>query len=76
MAQQDPELAEAITKNHLGGCVSILPKGASFGELALMNNKPRAATVFSLQPCFFMTVDKKAYQSVIGVRDKTSSLWV
>lgn len=72
VVQQDPELAEAVASKQMGGCVATRPKGASFGELALINNKPRAATVFALQRCFFMTVNKKAYQSVIGVREDKS----
>lgn len=32
--------------------------GKSFGELALLTNKPRAATVTCLEDCDFATLDK------------------
>ena len=35
-----------------------LSAGDSFGELALINDEPRAATVTCLNECYFATLDK------------------
>jgi CRP-like cAMP-binding protein len=40
-----------ITCAHLGA-------GDSFGELALINDEPRAATIQCLNECYFATLDK------------------
>lgn len=46
--------------------VLVLSEGACFGELALMNSKPRAATIVALSPCHTGVLVKKDYQSIIG----------
>eukprot|EP00347_Sterkiella_histriomuscorum_P021256 403334649 len=42
-----------------------LTAGKSFGELALIKNKPRAATIKCLQPCHFAIMNKTDYQKVL-----------
>jgi CRP-like cAMP-binding protein len=40
--------------------------GASFGELALMFDQPRAASIFCTKPCFFLTIHKEDYQNHVN----------
>ena len=47
--------------------VAILPTGESFGELALISNKPRAATIRAKEDCHFAVLEKSDYQKVYGV---------
>jgi len=46
--------------------VTVLQKGQSFGELALISNKPRAATVKCLSDSHFLVLHKQDYQRVLG----------
>lgn len=43
-----------------------LGKGSSFGELALNENKPRAATIRCAEPTIFAVLNKFGYDKVIG----------
>lgn len=45
--------------------VSIVEKGASFGELALINNKPRAATIQASAPVIWAVLTRKSYETII-----------
>lgn len=47
-----------------------LYKGMSFGELALINNKPRAATIRWAEPTKFAVLNKLDYQKVFAKIDK------
>ena len=42
-----------------------LTSGHSFGELALINNEPRQATIKTLTKCTFVTVSRKDYSRVL-----------
>lgn len=42
--------------------VAVLCSGKTFGELALIRNKPRAATVRCIEDCHFATLDKNDYE--------------
>ena len=42
-----------------------LCSGKSFGELALINDAPRAATIQCLTNCFFATLGRKDYQKIL-----------
>lgn len=46
--------------------VSVFNAGRGFGELALMNSKPRAASIQALEDCDFATLSKKDYDNIIG----------
>ena len=40
--------------------------GYSFGELALLKNEGRAATIVCEKDCIFATLDRKEYNRIIG----------
>ena len=44
--------------------------GQSFGELALMNNKPRAATIICVETWYFATLDRDGYKRILGKAHK------
>ena len=46
--------------------VAILPPYCSFGELALISNKPRAATIRAKSDCHFAVLGKDDYQKILG----------
>ena len=46
--------------------VGDLEIGKSFGELALIKNKPRAATIVCRQNCSFAVMDRNDYKKVLG----------
>ncbi|CAI2385553.1 unnamed protein product [Moneuplotes crassus] len=51
--------------------VSELSPGASFGELALINSKPRAATIECMDsPTELMTLNKEDYNNILGAKQK------
>ena len=43
-----------------------LKLGQCFGELALINNKPRAATVKTTMPCYFAVLDREYYNNILN----------
>ena len=45
--------------------VSKLYTGYSFGELALVNNEPRNATIQCLNDCYFAVLEKPDYRRVL-----------
>lgn len=50
-----------------GDKIATLTRGAVVGELALQNNKPRAATVRCSSDCVFLLISKDVFQRVLGV---------
>lgn len=44
--------------------VAEIWNGQIFGELALLSNKPRAATVTCLTDCHFATLDKRTFEII------------
>ena len=45
--------------------MAVLEAGSSFGELALLKNKLRAATVKCKEPCHFAVIERKDYKKVL-----------
>ena len=45
--------------------VVALGDGFSFGELALLNSKPRAATIVCLEDCHFATLNRQDFDKII-----------
>lgn len=41
-----------------GQRVALLPAGAHFGEMSLLNSRPRSATVRALEPCRMLAIDR------------------
>ena len=52
--------------------VAVLRSGQSFGELALISNKPRAATIKCLTDSHFLVLQKKDYERILKRADETS----
>jgi CRP-like cAMP-binding protein len=50
--------------------IAKLHEGSAFGELALLEHKPRMATVRCLNTCHFMVLNKDNYTRVIGAKEK------
>lgn len=46
-----------------------LSQGAIFGELALMQDSPRTATVIIVENAILMSLDKQSFQKFIKVKD-------
>ena len=46
--------------------VGEIKSGNSFGELALLNDKPRSATSVCKEECHFAILGKKHYNSILG----------
>ena len=42
-----------------------LTNGQSFGELALLNDSPRAATIQCINECIFAVIERKDYKRVL-----------
>lgn len=47
--------------------IKILEKGTSFGELALLENKPRAATVACKENCHFATLERQYFDQILSI---------
>ena len=50
--------------------VAVLSNGQSFGELALISNKPRAASIRAKTTCYFAILNKEDYQNVYGAMEQ------
>lgn len=53
------------------GVVAHLGPGQAFGELALLYNSPRSATVTSITPCSFWVMERKAYTALRRMHERT-----
>ncbi|KAI8907969.1 cyclic nucleotide-binding-like protein [Gorgonomyces haynaldii] len=47
--------------------VATMHTGAGFGDLALVNDKPRTATIVTAAPCHLVVVEKSDYNKIIKV---------
>ena len=57
--------------------VAFLKTGDSFGELALISDEPRKATITCLSNCFFACLEKKEYNKILRklqVRDNNKKI--
>jgi MFS family permease len=48
-----------------GATLAVLERGAGFGEIALLRDVPRTATVTSLTPCSLVTLEKDAFLEAV-----------
>jgi len=46
--------------------VRVLPAGSAFGELALLDNRPRAATIVCKEECDFAVLDKQNFIAILS----------
>lgn len=61
-------LSWALTEAWLQGLVTTLHEGDDFGQLALVNDAPRAATIILREDnCHFLRVDKQDFNRIIKV---------
>lgn len=49
-----------------GNRVKVLVQGQAFGELALLDNKPRAATIICEEDCHFAVLEKQAFTEILS----------
>lgn len=45
--------------------VKVLGPGTGFGELALIDNKPRAATIQTMGECYFAVIGRDDYNKFL-----------
>ena len=66
--EQRPIISDSTIEEEDFGYLTVakLVDGSSFGELALLEQKPRMATIRCLQPTHFMVLTKEAYHRVIA----------
>ncbi|ODN97345.1 cAMP-dependent protein kinase regulator [Cryptococcus wingfieldii CBS 7118] len=57
--------AEKGDRPELGKKVAECKEGSSFGELALMHNAPRAASIISLTPCTLWALDRVSFRTIL-----------
>jgi ATP-binding cassette subfamily B protein len=55
---------EVVTKH--GKRLAVLTDGDFFGEMALVDDVPRNATVRTLMPCSFLTLTNKRFNNLLG----------
>ena len=63
-----------VTRQEKDGTVrelNILTVGACFGELALLDNQPRYATVTALEKSRLATLDAQSFENLLGIELKT-----
>ena len=46
--------------------IKVLEDGDNFGELALLRNVPRTATIRTLVPCIFLTLQRNHFQNLLA----------
>ena len=59
---EDGNISFAVDGNHVGAC----QRGASFGELALLYNCPRAATCIANTDCKLWKVDQRTFRYMLA----------
>lgn len=50
-----------------GNRVKVLVQGQSFGELALLDNRPRAATIICEEDSHFAVLEKKSFSEILSI---------
>ena len=59
------KLSDLASEDNFYREVSVLSEGSSFGELALLQHKPRAATIICKERCYIATLDKQSYDRIL-----------
>lgn len=65
VSQKLPE-AELREGDRPDKIIGLLEKGAYFGEMALLNDEPRSATIQADGACVCLRVDKRSFLSLLG----------
>ncbi|KAL4432305.1 hypothetical protein ABPG74_011064 [Tetrahymena malaccensis] len=53
--------------------VAVMPTGVGFGELALISNKPRMATIICEEDCEFLTLQKRPFDKILKNKNQINS---
>lgn len=64
---EDGNISFAVDGNHVGACA----RGASFGELALLYNCPRAATCIANTDCKLWKVEQRTFRYMLANNNKS-----
>ena len=71
----------AVTRRDAGGAqmtLAILDAGDHFGEIALLRNIPRTATVRTMVPCLFLTLQREQFLELVarapGLRESMETI--
>lgn len=68
LSQRGLVVGWAVIESWLQGLVTTLHEGDDFGQLALVNDAPRAATIILRENnCHFLRVDKQDFNRIIKV---------
>lgn len=68
-------MSEEKTENVLTE-IKVLNAGSSFGELALMENKPRAATIRCKEDCIFSVLDKRNFEIILSKKNCMEKFYI
>jgi serine/threonine protein phosphatase PrpC len=49
-----------------GSPIAVLGPGSHIGEMALLNQRPRTATVTALEPCHLLRLERAAFRALMG----------
>ncbi|HTH13438.1 MAG TPA: cyclic nucleotide-binding domain-containing protein, partial [Spirochaetia bacterium] len=52
--------------------IRTLGPGDGFGEMAMLDNQPRAATITATEPCTLLSLDRGAFGHLVGSRPEVS----
>ena len=61
------QIYDEKTKEFIEKIIGEIDVGGSFGELAILENKKRAATVICKTQCLFVSLNKSHYQNILGI---------
>jgi len=50
--------------------LAVIHKGSWFGELALIEDKPRAASIICNEPCYFGVLSKEVFINILKVQEQ------
>lgn len=65
-AKLNDVLTPTLSDDYIMKEIKILNAGLSFGELALIENKPRAATIICKEDCGFAVLDKRNFDVILS----------
>ena len=64
--------AVTLSSEHKEIALGELVGGEVFGEMALIDNKPRSASVYTITPCKLAFINRKHFNEFMGARSELS----